>query len=246
MTERGRADVHRTASSLTVGPSALWWDGNGLTIRIDEMSSPLPSRVRGVVRVYPAAVIQFTRKLDPEGCHHWWPIAPRARIEVAFDRPNLDWSGPGYMDSNFGSEPLEDCFARWDWSRICLDDRTAVIYDITRRDGSDQSIAVEFDATGNSLDFAKPSIVSLPPTLWRVRRQTRTENASAVAVIKTLEDAPFYTRSTVATHLRGKPATAMHESLSLDRFRQPWVRMLLPFRMPRIRSRQSGPAGTKL
>jgi hypothetical protein len=25
----------------------------------------------------------------------------------------------------------------------------------------------------------------------------------------------------------------MHESLSLDRFRKTWVRMLLPFRMPR-------------
>jgi carotenoid 1,2-hydratase len=27
---------------------------------------------------------------------------------------------------------------------------------------------------------------------------------------------------------------AMHESLSLDRFRSAWVQLLLPFRMPRI------------
>jgi len=33
--------------------------------------------------------------------------------------------------------------------------------------------------------------------------------------------------------LLGESVTAMHESLSLDRFRARWVQMLLPFRMPR-------------
>ena len=34
-----------------------------------------------------------------------------------------------------------------------------------------------------------------------------------------------------------KPLTAMHESLCLDRFSRRWVQTLLPFRMPRVRSR---------
>jgi len=31
----------------------------------------------------------------------------------------------------------------------------------------------------------------------------------------------------------GMDTTALHESLSLERFRSAWVRMLLPFRLPR-------------
>jgi carotenoid 1,2-hydratase len=40
-------------------------------------------------------------------------------------------------------------------------------------------------------------------------------------------------RSVIDTHLMGESVTAIHESLSLDRFRAPWVLMMLPFRMPR-------------
>ena len=45
----------------------------------------------------------------------------------------------------------------------------------------------------------------------------------------TLEDTPFYARSVL---VNGSDLT-MHESLSLDRFRSPWVQVMLPFRMPR-------------
>ena len=50
---------------------------------------------------------------------------------------------------------------------------------------------------------------------------------------ETLEDSPFYARSVVSASLLGERADAVHESLSLDRFRAGWVRLLLPFRMPR-------------
>ena len=51
--------------------------------------------------------------------------------------------------------------------------------------------------------------------------------------MQTLEDGPFYARSLLDTRLLGEPAMAVHESLSLQRFRAPWVQVLLPFRMPR-------------
>ncbi len=51
--------------------------------------------------------------------------------------------------------------------------------------------------------------------------------------MRTLEDAPFYARSLVRPALLGERVAAVHESLSLDRFRTGWVQMLLPFRMPR-------------
>jgi carotenoid 1,2-hydratase len=38
----------------------------------------------------------------------------------------------------------------------------------------------------------------------------------------------------IATRLLGEPVNAMHESLSLDRFRKRWVQSLLRFRMPRV------------
>jgi carotenoid 1,2-hydratase len=53
-------------------------------------------------------------------------------------------------------------------------------------------------------------------------------------LVETLEDAPFYARSLLTTRLAGTPAQTFHESLSLDRFSRGWVRMLLPFRMPRL------------
>ena len=51
--------------------------------------------------------------------------------------------------------------------------------------------------------------------------------------MRTLEDTPFYTRSLLSARLLGERVAAVHESLSLDRFRTGWVQMLLPFRMPR-------------
>jgi carotenoid 1,2-hydratase len=52
-------------------------------------------------------------------------------------------------------------------------------------------------------------------------------------VRQTLEDGPFYARSILSTRVFGEDVPAMHESLSLDRFRKPWVQAMLPFRMPR-------------
>jgi len=56
-------------------------------------------------------------------------------------------------------------------------------------------------------------------------------------VLRTYEDTPFYARSLLATEHDGLPATAMHESLDLDRFASRWVQCLLPFRMPRLAGR---------
>ena len=67
MTERGRGHVGRASSSLAIGPSLLTWDGDALTIRIDEVTAPAPTRIRGVVRVYPKALTTRAFALDPAG-----------------------------------------------------------------------------------------------------------------------------------------------------------------------------------
>jgi carotenoid 1,2-hydratase len=234
MTERGRRSLRRSAGALEIGRSALEWDGQALTVRIDEITAPLPSRILGTVRLHPAAVTGHVFALDDDRLHRWTPIAPVARVEVALERPASRWTGDGYFDSNGGDAPLEDAFRRWDWSRARLrGGDTAVLYDVSRRQGVDLGLALRFDTSGAVEPFDPPPAVALPNTGWRVARGTRTEAGATATVLQTLEDAPFYARSLVAGQLLGEPVHAVHESLSLDRFRARWVQVLLPFRMPR-------------
>jgi carotenoid 1,2-hydratase len=79
-----------------------------------------------------------------------------------------------------------------------------------------------------------PGEVALPRTRWQLPRRTRSEAGQEARLLKTLEDAPFYSRSLIEAGLFGSRAVSFHESLSLDRFRTRWVQCLLPFRMPRI------------
>jgi carotenoid 1,2-hydratase len=106
---------------------------------------------------------------------------------------------------------------------------------MTYHDGSRRSLALRFDGSGGAEEFEPPPRAPLPQTRWwRIRRGIQTEPGSGAEVVETLEDTPFYARSTVNAHLLGEPVTAMHESLSLTRFASRWVQVLLPFRMPRI------------
>jgi carotenoid 1,2-hydratase len=244
MTERGEKALAREADTLAIGPSRLDWDGQTLTATINEVTCPWPSRLRGTVRLHTEAIAQRVVQLDASGGHRWRPIAPSARVEVHLDAPGSRWSGLGYLDSNAGDEPLEDGFDGWHWSRAQILSRdkryrsvgdAVVFYETTRRDGSESAFAFRFDATGRDHDVALPPTVRLPETGWRIARSTRGDASqpAAARVLRTLEDTPFYARSLLATQWEGVPVTAMHESLSLTRFRAPWVRALLPFRMPR-------------
>lgn len=233
MTERGAPALSRDAASLAVGPSALRWDQDRLVIRIDEIAVPLPLKLRGEVRLTPHILPDFTLNLDGAGRHHWRPIAPSATVEVAMEQPGLSWRGTGYFDSNWGDEPLENGFVSWDWSRAHGGDTTAILYHGDKRNGGSFGFAIASDATGQFSHIEVPGRVALPATLWRVKRATRADRSADARLLRTYEDTPFYARSLVETRLLGRPMIAMHESLSLDRFANPLVQMMLPFRMPR-------------
>ncbi|HCB76733.1 MAG TPA: hydratase, partial [Sphingomonas bacterium] len=128
MTERGQARVDRGRDHFRVGPSGLRWDGDALTIDIDEWSAPLPYRVKGRVRISPEMIGTTAFMLNPAGRHRWHPVAPRARVEVQMNHPGTSWSGDGYFDSNFGDEALEAGFDDWHWSRAHLKQDVAVLY----------------------------------------------------------------------------------------------------------------------
>jgi carotenoid 1,2-hydratase len=234
MTERRRQAVTRTESTLSIGPSSVEWDGTALVFHIDEIAVPISRRVRGVVRVYPAAIGDVEVTLDVNRRHHWRPIAPVGRVVVELDRPALRWSGNAYLDTNAGEEPLENAFSTWHWSRAASDSGATILYDVNGRQGDERSVALQFDTTGASVEIDQPPpTVELAKTLWRVNRITRTDSGTRASVISTLEDAPFYARSLVSSTLLGQNVEAVHESLSLDRFRTLIVKAMLPFRMPR-------------
>ncbi|MEI7968244.1 MAG: carotenoid 1,2-hydratase [Betaproteobacteria bacterium] len=236
MTERSRASVVRGTDAFVVGPSAVSWNGDCLTVDIDEVTAPIPSRVRGRVRLHPAGLSRFVAPLDDSGRHRWGPIAPCARIEVEMQQPSLRWQGEAYFDSNEGDEPIDRPFAEWDWSRAALrDGRTAVIYDVRQKHAPDRLLALRFGRDGAAETFSAPPRQSLPSTLWRVDRAIRTEPGTPAVVQRTLEDTPFYVRSVLSSTLLGERVTSVHESLNVPRLTSRIVRLMLPFRMPRVR-----------
>jgi carotenoid 1,2-hydratase len=233
MTERGHSQVSREARRFAIGPSAASWSGDALTIDIDERCAPIPRRVRGRVTVHPLGLSRFTTALDTADRHRWGPIAPCARIEVDLQQPSLRWSGAAYIDSNEGDEPIDAGFRRWDWLRAALpNDRCAVVYDVTQRDGAQRTIAARFAPDGSVRPFETAPRIRLPPApLWRMTRAVR---GDAAAVLRTLEDTPFYARSLLDLSLPGQPhSAAVHESLDLRRLVLPPVQRMLMFRMPR-------------
>jgi carotenoid 1,2-hydratase len=234
MTERGARKVEREQSVLLIGPSAMRWTGDALHVTIDEICTPLPRRLRGSIRLIPSALCDRSFTLSSAGAHRWSPLAPCARIDVQLSDPAVNWSGSGYFDSNAGDAPLEDAFESWCWSRASLPDRSVVLYDFKPRESDSHSMALEFDRHGTARDLELPPVAQLPATGWQLSRHTRADSAQGVRVVRTLEDGPFYSRSHLETNLLGTRAPAIHESLSLDRFRSRWVQCLLPFRMPRI------------
>jgi carotenoid 1,2-hydratase len=234
MTERGRRWVHRDRRQFTIGPSRVHWDGQALVVDVDEVAVPLPRPVRGRIKLFPQALCKFVAPLDAVGRHRWGPIGPCSRVEVDFAVPALRWKGHAYLDSNEGDEPIDLPFKEWDWSRATLaDGSTAVIYDVRPKQGPDRVIAQRFTPDGSALAFEVPGRQPLPPSLWRLPRTIRSSGAQPAHVLQTLEDTPFYVRSTLNVGMLGERVTALHEALYIPRVVSPAVRLMLPWRMPR-------------
>ncbi len=234
MTERPSRLIQRTEDTFQIGPSALHWDGNELTIRFDETTAPIPTRLRGEIRLRPTGLATHIVNLDGAGHHFWSPIAPTAHVEVTLESPARHWQGQAYFDTNWGHRPLEADFHEWHWCRAPLaDGGTAVLYYVTKTDGTKATTALRYAPDGAATDFPPPPEQTLSKTFWRLPRSTATTEGQRATIQETLEDAPFYARSVLRTHLLGEPVTAMHEMLNLHRFDTPWMRLMLPFKAPR-------------
>lgn len=234
MTERGRGAVQREARALAIGPSTVRVEDDRFIIDIDETSAPFPRRLKGRVELRIEGTTQRTFNLDANGRHTWWPIAPRVTASVALEHPALSWTGYGYIDQNAGTVPLEVDFKRWNWSYARLKGRSLVIYDVESRTGPSCPHALAISDDGSLTEIDAPTTARLRPTaIWQIPRHTRADSPDDAVVLATLEDTPFYSRSTLATRMFGEVTAGMHESLCLDRLTMPVVRGLLPFRNPR-------------
>jgi carotenoid 1,2-hydratase len=154
-------------------------------------------------------------------------------VQVALDSPRLAWEGEAYLDMNSGSRPLERDFHGWTWSRAATAAGARVHYEVRHRYAVCAPLALDFAMNGDVHRTAVPAIARLPRSGWGIARSTRSDSPATARVLRTLVDAPFYARSVVQADLAGAPATCLHESLDLDRFRSRWVQAMLPFRMPR-------------
>ncbi|MFX3679707.1 MAG: carotenoid 1,2-hydratase [Hyphomicrobiales bacterium] len=241
MTERGRGAMSRDATHFRVGPSQLTWNDGRLSIDFDEIAVPrpprqwLPQRVAGRIVLTPHAITDRAFPIDAEGHQRWWPMAPSGDIAVSFSRGGMpDWSGHGYLDSNWGEIGLEDSFARWDWARGELENGELVIlYDTERRDGSRGFLVLHFGRDGTITERDELPHTALKSGFWGVARGAHADPGHAPVLVETLEDGPFYLRQTVDTVLFGQKVRLMHESFSGLRFGNPLVKAMLPFRMPR-------------
>jgi carotenoid 1,2-hydratase len=242
MTERGRKAMRRDAGSFHVGPSQIHREGSDIVIAFDEIAVPrppvqmLPKRISGRIRFSPDAVTSHVFDIGNKGAHRWWPVSPTGRIAVELETGGEDWTGHGYMDSNWGTEPLENGFKLWDWARGRLPDgRAVIVYDAVRKDGGVSKIALLIGEDGAIEPLPMPDKSPLAKGFWGVPRSGHHDPGAGAHLVRTLEDGPFYTRSIIATKLLGFDIELMHESLSGDRFASPIVKAMLPFRMPRRR-----------
>lgn len=235
MTERSRNNLVQEKHRLVIGPSDLAWDGNCLTISIDEWANPILRKVVGQIKLFPNGISERVFQLDDKAQHFWQPLSPIAHAEVSFHRPSLNWKGKAYIDSNWGFEPLEKGFKNWDWSRGHTKSGAILLYDAFTRDETNRQLALKADDHNNITDIEiEPRQKLKNAPIWRVARTTLADPKTRPTTKKMLEDTPFYTRSYIDTAHDKERILAVHESLDCDRFASSWVRCLLPFRMPRV------------
>ena len=233
MTDRGRAALRQSPESIRIGPSGLRWEDGRLLIDIDERATPHGTPIRGRVVIRPRGVTDVEVPLKRDGSHVWRPLAPASDIAVDIDRPGWRWEGEGYLDSNFGTAPLERDFRYWHWGRFPVPGGRVIFYECELLDGTETRVALRFDEAGGVEAVAPPPLAPMPRSGWGLRRETRCDEGHAPRVVRSMISAPFYQRAVVETVIDGRPTRGVWEALDGPRFAAPWMKPLLALRVPR-------------
>ncbi len=231
MTRRGGDEIMRWPRALVIGLNTVFWSGTALSLGIDDVTAPLPGRIRGVVHVHLAALPDHRIPLDAPGLHRWRPFAPCARVSVAMERPACAWEGVGWADAHEGDVPLDETFLDWSRSRTRPGGTSVVMHELRLRDGGIARAAYRVDAAGGIERCETERAAALPPTRWRLERRVPADTGAA-RIIATLADTPLYARTLAEAPLHGEQARILHETLSFERLRRGWGRLLLSMRSP--------------
>ena len=200
---RPRERCAASAHALEIGPSALAWDGRALTVRIDEITAPLPSRIRGTVRLAPGRRDRATSfALDDEALHRWSPIAPvrasrgRARsARAAVGRRRLPRLERGRRAARARLHAAGTGRAR----RLCRRRYgRALRRQPAPRAATSRSRSGSTPRGGVERFEPPPRCRAAAERLAGGARHARPTPAARARVVQTLEDAPFYARSLVA------------------------------------------------
>ncbi|MEM7081595.1 MAG: carotenoid 1,2-hydratase [Pseudomonadota bacterium] len=228
MTEPHPSKVERGADHFYLGNTQLVYRQDAIEIIVNDRAAPLPFKVQGRIVVHPHSLTSTEYELDARRQHRWWPVSPRTRVELEFEKPDIRWSGDGYFDSNQGDEPLHEGFNDWHWSRTHERDHTRIEYHARDRHDAPSALSLQIRDDGQIAKSQPAVACQLPATrLWRAPRTAHLMASPKIS--QTLEDTPFYARSLLSTG--ADRSHTMHESLSLARFRANWVTTLIPFRM---------------
>ena len=172
--------------------------------------------------------------MTKEGTHVWRPFAPTAEIDVDLNKPEWQWTGHGYFDANFGTRALEQDFDYWTWGRFPLKTGTSCFYDLELRNNEQYQFGFHFESDGIPSDITDaPKNKRFSRSLWGIRRETRCDKEYKPRQEKSLLDAPFYSRATVSTRIKGIKTIGVFEALDLRRFRNPLLMFMLAVRVPR-------------
>lgn len=230
------ATAAREPHRLAIGRSSIRWESDRLVVDLDERTTPAPKYnplrrpVRGRVIVHPEAMPELALPIDESGRHHWWPVAPLARIEVDLHEPRLSFRGHGYHDANAGDLALDQSFDTWSWMRARVGDSARLTYDVRCASGETRAHALEV-TPGGSRPLEHTWRAPLERGTWGLRRHARVDRHHGAHTVQSYEDGPFYTRSLVKTRIGGDPVLAMHETLAAHRLRRRWVQFCSSYRM---------------
>ena len=134
----------------------------------------------------------------------------RARVSTCGSRSRrCAGAGIAYFDSNSGAEPLENAFRNWTWSRASVPGGTVVLYDVAERTAAQPANAPACPLALRFGPDARHRLSTRRPSSSCRRRAGASRGAPArtpaqgVRVVRTLEDAPFYSRSLLDTQSAG-------------------------------------------
>lgn len=222
-----------TPSTLSVGNNTWRQTPEGVQLDIDDRTVPWGRRVRGRILLRGQRIVaNGAYKLDARGRHHWQPVMPVGRIEVDMQMPKLRWQGHAYHDLNWGDEPVAQGFSAWSWMRVTRGPYTDILYaPKPQRGPAIQGVSLRCDAQGRVTPIPFPTLQPLARSGWGLGG----EGFGVGAKVRIVEDTPFYRRATWPLSGKAGGGVAMHETLDLQRWGQPWVQQLMRFRLRRLR-----------